>query len=165
MSGPQIVYAIALAGLFWHSGPSFTAWVLLGNMLAALLGCLALDLDWLGRADTTLTMMLIDFVSGSLLLTRPGLPRAIAVGYGITIPVYALSIIFSVSESTTFAVVIAIGLVQIMVAGIGADSDDRGGRNRYPDVGGPVPSSGGNHGMAQGGLAQSADLLSPNHRG
>jgi hypothetical protein len=164
MSGMQIAYAIALAGLFAWRGPSLTAWVLLGNMVAALVGCLAMDWGLLGRSDATLTMMLIDFVSAAILVTQPGLPRVIAAGYAATIPLYSLSIMFSVAESTTFAIVIGIGFAQLAVAGIGAGGDDRGNRGRFSDVGYPVSVSGRNSGMGAGGLAQGASLLSPDRR-
>ena len=165
MSGPQIAYALAMAALFAWRGPSFATWVLLGNMVAALLGCLAMDVGILERADATLTMMLIDFVAGSILLTRPGLSRVIAVGYGMTIPFYWLSLRFGVSEGTTFAIVIGIGFVQLMVAGIGTGSNDRGNRGRRADVAGSVSVSGRNSGLAQGGVAQGAALLSQHRRG
>ena len=165
MSGPQIAYAVALVALFAWRGPSFTAWVLLGNMGAALAGCYAMDLGVIGRTDTTLAMMLIDFVSASLLLTQPGMPRVIAAGYAVTIPLYALNVVFGVSESTTFALVIGLGFVQLVVAGIGAGGDDRGNRSRRDDVAGPVSVSGRNYGMVSGGFAQVAGLLSQDHRG
>ena len=165
MSGPQIAYAVALAALFVWRGPSFTAWVLLGNMGAALVGCYAMDLGLIGRTDTTLAMMLIDFVSASLLLTQSGLPRVIAAGYAVTIPLYALNVVFGVSEGTTFALVIGLGFVQLVVAGIGSDSDDRGNHSRNADMEISLSAPGRNSGMVSGGFAQVAGLLSQDHRG
>ena len=164
MNTGQIIYALALAGVFlWH-GPSHAAWVLLANMAATLAACLALDFG-MDRSDATLTMMLIDFVSGAALVFKPGLSRVLAAGYATTVPLYALNILAGLSEGTTFAVVMAVGFIQIMVAAIGGDSNDRGNRGRHSDVGHSLSISVRSSGLGASGMAQTAAMLSQDRRG
>lgn len=134
MNTGQWLYMIALAGLFLWRGPTFCAWVLLGNAVVTLAACGAMDMGALDRHGATLTIMLIDFVAGAVLVSQPGLPRLLAIGYAVTVPLYATSVIFSVSEATLFAVVIGIGFVQIAVAGIGSGDHGGGGLRRRADV-------------------------------
>ncbi len=134
VSPGQWLYLIALALLFWWRGPSFAAWVLLANAVVTLAVLGAMDWGLMGRTEKTLFLMLVDFVSGAVLLTSPGLPRVLSIGYAITVPLYSANIIFGVSEGTTFAVVIGIGLLQIVVAGIGHDDNGRGGLRRPSGV-------------------------------
>ena len=120
MNEAQIIYAIALAAVFAAHGPTFSAWVLLANMAATLVACLAMDLGALDRTGATMTMMVIDFASGAVLLTKPGQSRLIAMGYAVTVPIYAGTILAGIAESTTFAIVIGIGFCQLVVVGIGS---------------------------------------------
>ena len=130
MNLAQWAYMIGLAALFVWRGPSFAAWVLLGNAIATLSVCLAMDLDVLGRQDATLFMMLIDLASGVALMTDPGLSRLLALGYAVTVPIYSASVVFGVAETTTFAVVVGVGMLQLVVAGFGQGGDDNGSRRR-----------------------------------
>lgn len=138
MNTGQIIYALALAGIFAWRGPSFAVWVLLGNMLATLAVCGAMDLQWITRDNATLSMMLTDFASAAVLITKPGISRIIAAGYGVTVPIYSASIIFGATESATFAVVVAIGFLQLMVAGIGSNDNGLRGRGGRSYVGHPL---------------------------
>ena len=163
MNTGQIIYALALAGVFlWR--PGYAAWVLLANMAATLAACLALDFG-MDRSDATLTMMLIDFIAGAALVVKPGLPRLLSVGYATTVPLYALNIVAGLSDGTTFAVVMAVGFIQIMVAAIGGDSNDRGNRRRRSDVGHSLSISVRSSGLGAGGMAQTAALLSQDRGG
>jgi hypothetical protein len=110
-------------------------------------------------------MMLIDFVSGAALVFKTGLSRVIAVGYATTVPLYALNILAGLSEGTTFAVVMAVGFIQLAVAAIGGDSNDRGNRGRRSDVGHSLSISVRSSGLGAGGMAQTAALLSQDRRG
>jgi hypothetical protein len=134
MIGPlslgQWIYLIALALLFAARGASFPALVFLGNAAATLAVCLAMDLRLLDRTEATLFMMLVDIASFIVMVSSPGLPRLLSIGYAITVPVYAANVFFSLSEGATFAVVITIGVIQIVVAGIGLGGDAGGGHRR-----------------------------------
>ena len=90
----------------------------------------------------------------------------LALGYAITVPTYALSVVFGIADSTTFAIVMCIGFVQLAVAGIGSDSDN-GLRNpdRRADVAFAVPQPRNHLALATGGMAQGADHLSQNRGG
>lgn len=128
MNDTQIIYALCLALVFAMRGPGFVQWVLLANMAATLAACLAMDLGAMDRGAVTLSIMLADLAAGAWLLQRPGLPRIIAAGYAVMVPLYSLNIVFDVQSGTTFAIVNGIAFIQIAVAGIGSGSN--GGGNR-----------------------------------
>ncbi len=165
ISPGQWAYLIALALLFWWRGPSFAAWVLLANAVATLAVLGAMDWGLLGHTEKTLFLMLIDFASGAVLLTSPGLPRVLAVGYGIIILVYPANIIFGVSEGTTFAIVIGIGILQIVVAGIGYGGDGGGGLRRYSDGPHLVALPGRNSGLGAPVVAEVSGGAETDRRG
>lgn len=149
ISPEQLAYLAALAVLFWWRGPSYAAWVFLANTAAtfAVLGLM----DWglMEPTTKTLFLMLVDLISGAALVTVAGLPRLLSVGYAVTVPFYSANIIFGLSEGATFAVVIVIGILQIVVAGLGQDGNGGGGLRRYYDV---APDLG----LSRGNLAQTS---------
>ena len=156
MNTQQTIYAIALLAVaLWRGWKHPGVLVLLANMVATLAACWAMDEGILGRTDATMSMMVIDFISGAVLLTGQTQAKVIAAGYGITVPIYGANIIFNVASSATFAVVIAIGFAQIMVAAI--DTSGRDGlrnRGRRSAVGRAVAISAGHQGLGLGGLAK-----------
>jgi hypothetical protein len=160
----QIIYALALAGVFLWRGPSHVAWVLLANMAATLAACLALDLG-MARADATKAMMLIDMVSAAVLIVRPGLPQLVSVGYVATFWLYMANLRFGLSEATTFAVVVGLGFLQIMVAAIGTGGNNRGGSGRVPFLHNFVAPSRRVGRVGAVGMAQSGVMLSQDRGG
>jgi hypothetical protein len=126
----QIIYCLAIAGLFAWRGSTYAAWVIALDQVAILAACLAMDLGALTDSGSLLTMMLIDVAAGVALISRPGLPRLLSIGYSLTVPLYALEVHDYLSRDTTFALVMAIGFVQIVVAGIGSSGGDYGHGNR-----------------------------------
>lgn len=165
MTPGQWAYLAALSGLFILRGPNFAAWVLLANAVVTL-GVLALmDFGLIGDTQKTVFLMLVDFASGAVLVMVPGIPRLLAVGYAVLVPVYAASVWFSIAETTTFAIVIGIGFFQIAVAAIGYGGGDGGAFRRPSDVLGSVPSSDRIAVLGVGGMAEGDILLSPHGRG
>ena len=165
MNDTQIIYALGLALVFALRGPGFVQWVMLANMAATLAACLALDLG-AERGGVTLSIMLADLAAGAVLLPRPGLPRVIAAGYAIMVPLYSLTIVFDVQTGTTFAIVNGIGFIQLAVAGIGSGADNGGGhRGGLSGLSGDLASSFRIDPMGKGGMAQDRRLLSGDSRG
>lgn len=144
----QAAYALGLAVVFYHRGPSFAAWGLLANFAAFLAVCLAMDLAWLTREETTIWFAVIDCATGAVMALRGGLSRIIATGYAVTVPIYALAVVFGVSTDTTFAIVWAVVALQLLAVYFGTGSNHgRGNRRRRgagPAFGG---TSRGNSGM------------------
>ena len=165
MNAAQIIYVAWVALIFIGLGQSFALWVLTANMVATLLACLAMDLGYLDRDGATLSMMVIDFAAGAMLLASPGLPRLIAAGYAANLAFYTANIVFGVSADTTFAVVIAIGFLQLAAVSIGQDGGNGVRRDRGPpDVGYSLGLSGRIESMGQADLAQAGDHVSKGRR-
>lgn len=134
MNNAQIIYVVWVALIFWIRTPNPAMWVILANMVATLAACEAMDLGWLVRSpqydDATMTEMLIDFVSLAVLLQWRGLSLIVAAGYALCIATYSLTVFFGVQITTTFAIVVGIGFVQLAVISIGSDGNNGGRRLR-----------------------------------
>jgi hypothetical protein len=165
MNATQIIYAIALAGVFAFR-PGFVAWWLLANMTATLAACFAMDIGALDRDGATLSIMIIDLATGAFLATRPGLPRIIAAAYVVMVPLYSLTIVLDVQSDTTFAIVNGIAFMQLAVAGIGSSGDSGGGGLRgFDGLSDHLATSFRIDPMGQGGMAMDRHLLSADSRG
>jgi hypothetical protein len=153
MSGNQIVYAVILSAL------TIPAWgrqryallALWCNLVAILAICLAMDIGALDRSTTTLSIMIADLATGALLATSAGLPRVIALGYAITVPLYAINLVFGVPINTTFAIIYIAAFAQLGVLAIGSIGGDGGGNRRgRVSYRHPMALSVGNTGLYQG---------------
>lgn len=163
ISPAQAAYALGLAVLFYWRGPSITAWVLLADFIAILAIAGAMDMEWLDRKQATLSMLVVWVVSTAILATMP-LKILAALG-AVAVGAFIAAIRFDVQTSTTSAIVNAVAFIMLAVAlyGLGGDSGG-GGRlavDRPLSVGLPPRDIG----MGQAGVAQRADLLSPDRRG
>ena len=162
----QESYVAWLAGIFWVRNPNPALWVLLANCAATLAACEAMDLGWLQRApghdDATMAQMLIDFVSLAVLLNWRGLAWVIAAGYAATVPIYSLTLIFGMQTSTTFAIVVGIGYVQLLVAS-GGSSGGNGHRrlHRLAGLFSVVAAPVRTEIMGSGGIDEGGQVLSP----
>lgn len=167
----QAAYALGLAVLFYTRGPSLIAWVLLADFIAILAVMGAMDFGLLVRApgndQATGAVLVVWCITAAVLVSQPGLARVLAGFSFVGISIFAATLYFGVQTGTTSAIVNALALVQLAVAGIGLGGDDGGNRGRYSDRGNPVSVSGGDYGMVgssaaqgAGGLARRADLLS-----
>lgn len=130
MNGFQIAYTLALAVIIGWRGLSFVTVLLAINLAATLGACWAFDLGAMDRDGLTRWMMVIDLAAGSVLAVRPGAARLVAVGYALTVPLYALPLGFGVQLDTTLAIVYIVASAQLMVAAIGPGSGDTGGGRR-----------------------------------
>jgi len=165
MNDTQIIYALGLALVFALRGPGFVQWVLLANMAATLAACLALDLGMMERGAVTLSIMLIDLAAGAWLLQRPGLPRIIAAGYAVMVPLYSLTIVLDVQTGTTFAIVNGIAFLQLAVAGIGSSGNGGGNRRGFHSLSDHLALSFRIDPVDERGVAQDRRNLSGNSRG
>lgn len=138
----QIIYTLWLAGVFILRGPSRAVWALSANLVVTLLACLMFDLGQLDRVGLTVSLMVIDLATGAALVVAPGLARIVAVGYAITVPIYALNLLFGVQTDTTFAILYTVAAAQLGVASIGNGNGGGNIRRRF-DVGNDLAVSGG----------------------
>lgn len=128
----QAAYTLALALLAVPAwGRQRYAWAcLVGNLIITLAICLAMDLGMDG-SNARLSMMLVDLVTGAVLAIRPGLPRVIAAGYAVTIPLYlsVISGLFTRADAD-FTVIYIVAALQIGALGIGSLGGISGGSCR-----------------------------------
>jgi hypothetical protein len=107
-----------------------------------------MDLAWLTRDETTIWFAVIDCATGAVMALRGGLSRIIATGYAVTVPIYALAVVFGVSTDTTFAIVWAVVVLQLLAVYFGTGSNHgRGNRRRYRSRPVLVSASVGHSGM------------------
>jgi hypothetical protein len=130
MSGFQVAYSLALLALTvpaWgrHGYVLACLW---GNLLAMLAASLAMDLGALDAGSARTAMMTIDLTTGVALAMKPGLPRVIAFGYALTVPLYVPLIngLFTRGEAD-FTVVYAVSALQIMALAFGTLGGNSGG--------------------------------------
>lgn len=128
----QIAYSLALliiAVPAWKR-QRYAFACLVGNLVAMLALSLALDLG-LNGSTARLGMMTVDLVSGVALAVRPGLPRVIAAGYALTVPLYAPMIngLFT-RGNADFTLVYAVAALQIGALVIGSLDSSSGGLRR-----------------------------------
>jgi hypothetical protein len=129
MNGFQATYTLALLALSvpaWGRQRYALGW-LVGNLVATLAVCLAMDFGALGRNDATMAMLIVDLASGVGLALRPGIPRLIAWGYAVTVPIYFATLGFGVSHDATFAVIYIVATAQLGVLCLGCASGSGGG--------------------------------------
>jgi hypothetical protein len=116
----QIAYMAGLAGIFYTCRANVAMWVVLGNALATLAICAALDLGAVNSPAATTLYMGVDLLSAAALVTRSGICRAIGATFSITAGLHLLNLAFGVSSGTTFAVLYAANAVQLGVLFVGS---------------------------------------------
>ena len=62
--------------------------------------------------------MIIDFTTGVWLVSRPGLPRIVAMFYAVTFPIYAAILFFALPQVAGFGVITVMAFVQLGVVTI-----------------------------------------------
>lgn len=138
----QVAYTLALLALAYPAwGRQRYAWSCLAANLAATLAiCLAMDIGAMGATDARTAMMIADLAIGVALAMRPGLPRVIASGYALTVPLYVPLIngIFTRGVAD-FTVVYWVSALQIMALAFGTLGNNSGGGPRRRFVSGRVP--------------------------
>ena len=167
ISIPQAVYGLGLVLLFGLRGPSLVAWVLLADFVAVLAIMGAMDFGLLvrepGHDEVTASVMVVWCVTAAILAPRPGLGRVLAMFNAAGVMVMIFGLFWGVQISTTSAIVNAIALIQLAVAGIGSSGADGGGRRiSFGEI--PVAVSQGRDVMASGGMAKGASVLSQDRR-
>jgi len=165
MDRTQVGILAGLMALFLVRGPSLAAYVLAGNMVATLSLCAAMDLQAIDRDGATLSMMLVDAVSGAVLISHAGMPRVLAAIYAAMVLVYSLNILFGVQISTTFAIVNVCTFIQLAVAGIGGTDNGAGNRRRFGNVGAAVFLSRRNTRLDQAAMGPRATMVSTDSGG
>lgn len=158
MNDFQIAYLIALAALTYPAwGRQRHALICLsGNLAATLLACLAMDLGAVDGAEARVWMMVIDLATGVALAMRPGLPRVIAAGYALTVPLYIPLINGLFTRGIAdFTVVYTVSALQIMALAFGTLGDNSGGGTPRRFVSGRVPMalSKGDHRLLPGTIS------------
>ena len=169
ISPAQWLYAAGLVTLFSWRGPSFTAWVLLADFIALLLIAAAMDFGLLvrepGNDQATAAMVVVWVASAAILVTQPGLPRALGAIGAVSILIFAALVYFGVNIATTSAIVNLMGFLQIAVAGIaGGSGNDSGGSGRSNHVPVSVVVQGRDYSLGQMADAAGYDPISQNRR-
>lgn len=103
-------------------------------MVATLAACGMYDIGVLDRSGLTLSLLTIDLASGVALALRAGLPRLLAFGYAVTVPIYFANLMFGIDLSATFTVVYVIAGVQVAGLAIGTVGPGTGIRLRWSAV-------------------------------
>ena len=114
----QIIYGLWLIALGYCKAPKAAFVPLVCNFIATLAVCGAMDLSWLDRPSATAWMMIIDFTTGVWLVSRPGLPRIVAMFYAVTLPIYAAVLFLALPLVVGFGVINVIAFVQLGVVTI-----------------------------------------------
>lgn len=159
MNGFQIAYSLALLALAYPAwGRQRYAWSCLAANLAATLAiCLAMDIGAMGATDARTAMMIADLATGVALAMRPGLPRVIAAGYALTVPLYVPLINGIFTRGTAdFTVIYSVTVLQIAALAIGTLGDNSGGgpRRRFLSGGFPVALSTGDSRLLPGHVSR-----------
>ena len=165
ISAWQAAYAVGLVALFWVRGSSLIAGILLADFIALLAIAAAMDFAILDKADARWFMLVVWIGTAAFLITQPGAGRVMGAISAITAMIFLICLRFDVQIATTSAIVNAIALIQLAVAGIGSGGDDHGNRGRHSDVGHSLSISVRSSGLGAGGMAQTAALLSQDRRG
>ena len=125
----QIIYLMALAGVFATCKPRFAAWVVLANAAATLAVCGAMDL---GLTDGGLLwFLLIDSATAAALFTRRGFHVVLGAAFVVSALIHVLNLWGGIPRDTTFAIVYALNVAQIGVlwgGSVGGGGLRRGGR-------------------------------------
>ena len=119
----QTIYALALLALAYPAWgrQRFSLLCLAGNLAATLLACLAMDIGAVDGESARVWMMVIDLATGVVLAMRPGLPRVIALGYALTVPLYVPLIHGLFTRGfADFAVVYCVAALQILALALGS---------------------------------------------
>lgn len=129
----QIAYSLALLALAYPAWgrQRYALLCLVGNLVAMLSASLAMDIGALNGVDARLAMMIVDLATGVALAMRPGLPRIIAAGYAITVPIYTPLISgFFTHGIADFTLVYWVSALQIGALAIGTLGGNSGGSGR-----------------------------------
>lgn len=164
ISPAQWAYAIGLAALFWLRGPSLVAWVLLADFLALLAIAAAMDFGALGAAEARWSMLVVWVATAAVMAVSPGVAKVMASVCVLAIAAFLACLLFGVQFGTTSAILNAAAFIILGVALIGMGGAGGGSRG-HSDRPLPVAIQAGNDGLASGGLARRADLLSPDRGG
>ncbi|MGL6208715.1 MAG: hypothetical protein ACRC14_02655 [Paracoccaceae bacterium] len=159
MNGFQVAYLLAmliLTSLAWRRQRYALGWLWL-NLIAMLAAAGAMDMGWLDRSTATLTMMLVDFGTGVGLAMRPGLPRLIAWGYAVTIPIYAMNVAFGVPLGATWGMIYLIAVAQLGVLAGGSLGNGGSGRRRRASGGLSMALPGRDKGIPKGAISGYSD--------
>ena len=152
MNNFQICYTVALLAMVYPAWnrQRYAMFVLVASLASTLFACLALDIEWLGRDDAIRTMMVIDITSGVALALRAGLPRIIALGYAVTVPVYWADLVYRVPTDTTWGILYVAAVAQLGVLSIGIIGNGGGGNRRRSVRRFPLAVSGGSQALSGG---------------
>lgn len=136
INGFQRVYLLALLALTYPAwrGKRYALGCMWANAVAMLAVSLAMDL-WLfgdtleaNKTEAYRAMMVVDAATGAFMVLRKDLPRVIAVGYSLTVPIYWLLFSgFFTRADNAFAVIYIVSALQIVALGIGTLAGDNGG--------------------------------------
>jgi len=158
LNGFQITYALALLALAYPAWgrQRFALICLAANLAAMLLACLAMDMGALASSDARLTMMIIDLATGVALATNHGLPRVIAAGYALTVPLYVPLINGLFTRGIAdFTIVYGISALQVMALAFGTLGNNSGGgpRRRFASGRVSLALSKGDHRLLPGTIS------------
>lgn len=119
MNSQQVVY-ISLVVLLWlvRADLRVMCWIT-ANLILTLISVGMMDMGWVSRHDATVSMMIIDLLTGVGLATRKGLGRLVSLCYAITVPIYSLNLIFGVQPRVIYTMVFVVSLVQLGAVCIG----------------------------------------------
>jgi hypothetical protein len=127
-----LVALVALTYPAWGRQRYALGWLWV-NLVAMLAASFAMDLGALDRGNASIVMMMIDLTAGVALAMRAGLPRVIAAGYALTIPLYVPMISgFFTRMAEPFTIIYAVSVAQILVFGLGSLGGNGGGGGRRP---------------------------------
>jgi hypothetical protein len=112
----------------------------------------------LHRDNAIAAMLVTDLGAAAALITRPGLPRLVALGYAVTVPVYAADLLLHIPSGTTWGILIPVAFAQLGVVGFGG-SGGIGGTNRRSNLWRFVASSPRNVGLSGQVMAKNGRTL------
>lgn len=156
MNTAQYILLACLALLWLWRADRYAMACLTANFVVTLAICLAMDLGALDRAGSTSWQMVVDLGTAAGMVLRPGLSRILAMGYAVTLPVYAAILFFALPQVEGFGVITLIAFVQLGVVTIdtftgGGVGGGKRGRNRI--LGYCLAKSHGSANLAQRAVA------------
>ncbi len=157
MNEAQQAYLVALVALTypaWSRQRYALVW-LWANLAAMLAASLAMDIGAMNIEDARLCMMIADLATGVALACRQGLPRVIAAGYAITVPLYVpLFHGLFTRANADFTVIYIVAALQIGALAIGSLGGSSGGHRRRLSSGGlSVATQKGDHRLLPGSVS------------
>ena len=161
MNGFQVTYLTVLVVLTcaaYRGGFWFALGCLWANAVATLAVAGAMDMGWFERTDATLSYMVIDTVTGGILVSRAGLPRVLALLYVITVPTYAANLIFGLPLDGMFLLIYAAAMAQlgVVASALGTGGSGGGGRSRRLGRMASLAPSAGNYRLSDSHMARNS---------